>query len=113
MITASTNDPYCSDGFCEKCKQWYCVIQFDKEKCRNGICTKCNTFMKLAYRRLIIDDKPLVCAYCGRDPVYIEREPGVSIFTIERDKQGDMKVNRHPCDLEWEAKKLLKAEIQS
>jgi hypothetical protein len=97
-------DPSISDGLCEKCFQPYCVIVLEESKARNGICSKCNTFLKLTYRRLIVDDAPLICPYCKKDPVYVERDPGRSIFVIEPDKSGNSKINRHLCDLEWEQK---------
>lgn len=110
LITSSgITDPYCADGICEKCGQWYCSIVREAQSTRNGICTKCNTFMKLWYRRLIVDDKPLICGYCGKDPVYIEREPGISIFAIEYNKkEGKQTVNRHACDLIHEGTRIMK-----
>lgn len=107
----SSIDPYCADGNCLNCGQWFCVIEREERKVRKGICTNCGQGIELIYRRLVVNEAPLICPYCKHDPVYIERDPGQSIFVIEfNSKAGKPIVQRHPCDLEYEKRAILKAK---
>jgi len=94
MITADKEkNPYIADGKCAACSQWFCSITLDERKTRNGVCIKCQSHIKLTYRTLIVNDIPLICPFCGKDPVFLEQD-GMSTFHLENGK-----VVPHPCDL--------------